>query len=253
MAINRPSKPSATLPNDFGGVQTPYTSAQISSGYQDGVPQVVDGGNMNYERKGLFQGMKYLRTVVDFIRDTPIGKIFWVNSSGQMDYMTPAVIATDSEYNTGTATDRVPNVKQVVDNLALKADDNSVVHKSGNETITGQKTFLVGYNGVIIKNQQANSYSDLSFMDNSGNLIAKIRGGINNNQKYILIGQGADMVTTATPTEDTETSNQIDTVGARNTKLKSYTTTTYVNNKFQVVSTLPANPDKNTFYFVTGA
>lgn len=263
MAINRPSKPSATLPNDFGGVQTPYTSAQISSGYQDGVPQVVDGGNMNYERKGLFQGMKYLRTVVDFIRDTPIGKIFWINSNGQMDYMTPAVIATDTEYTTGTATDKTPNVKQVVDNLALKADDNSAVHKNGNEIIYDTKTFVgglirqlsTGYGGVCVQNSTIAKGTTPSttvggqfvFQDKDGISSNYRIGGIeveynkngsiltrltaykpeNSSSTYAYIGvvypaNGQPYTEAPTPTEDTNTSKQIDTVGARNTKLANY-------------------------------
>lgn len=44
-----------------------------------------------------------------------------------------------------------------------------------------------------------------------------------------------------TPFEDTTSSTQIDTVGARNTKLGSM---------FQVVSALPETPDANTFYFI---
>ena len=244
MAIYRPSKPKATLPNDFGGVQTPYTSAQIRSGYQDGVPQVVDGGNMNYERKGLFQGMKYLRTVVDFIRDTPIGKIFWINSSGQMDYMTPAVIATDSEYNTGTATDRAPNVKQVVDNLALKADDNSVVHKNRDEIIRSDITFteFTHYKTDIAYTEtpSVNKYGGFNFIDKHDSEISAFYAALYKDGKG-LAGfnlknksgntailclryntNGVFYTEAPTPTEDTNTSTQIDTVGARNTKLAKY-------------------------------
>lgn len=244
MAINRPRKPSATLPNDFGGVQTPYTSAQISSGYQDGVPQVVDGGNMNYERKGLFQGMKYLRTVVDFIRDTPIGKIFWINSNGQMDYMTPAVIATDTEYTTGTATDKTPNVKQVVDNLALKADDNSAVHKTRDETISGNITFTgsTHYKTDIAYTEtpSVNKYGGFGFIDKNDSEISafyaalytngtglagfKLKNKTGNTAELNLRynASGAFYTQAPTPTEDTNTSKQIDTVGARNTKLAKY-------------------------------
>ena len=244
MAINRPSKPSATLPNDFGGVQTPYTSAQISSGYQDGVPQVVDGGNMNYERKGLFQGMKYLRTVVDFIRDTPIGKIFWINSNGQMDYMTPAVIATDTEYTTGTATDKTPNVKQVVDNLALKADDDSAVHKTRDATISGDITFtkFTHYKTDIsyTETPSENKYSGFNFVDKNGSGIGAFYAALykdgtglvgfnlkNKSGSTEILGlrynaSGAFYTEAPTPTADNNTSKQIDTVGARNTKLANY-------------------------------
>lgn len=141
MAQNRPNKPSVTLPDNFGGVKNKFSSKRISTGYESSTPEIVEGGNLNYMLDGLFQNTKYMRTVLDYVRDTPAGRMFWVNSRGQMDYIQPAIIATNTEFNTGTATDKTPNVKQVVDKFATKSDDNSVVHLTGNETITGGKTF----------------------------------------------------------------------------------------------------------------
>lgn len=121
MAQNRPNKPSVTLPDNFGGVKSEFSSTRISNGYESSTPEIVEGGNLNYMLDGLFQNTKYMRTVLDYVRDTPVGRMFWVNSSGQMDYIQPAVIATNTEFNTGTATDKTPNVKQVVDKLETKA------------------------------------------------------------------------------------------------------------------------------------
>lgn len=121
MAQNRPNKPSVTLPDNFGGVKREFSSTRISNGYESSTPEIVEGGNLNYMLDGLFQNTKYMRTVLDYVRDTPVGKMFWVNSNGQMDYIQPAVIATNTEFNTGTATNKTPNVKQVVDNLNTKA------------------------------------------------------------------------------------------------------------------------------------
>lgn len=99
------------------------------------------------------------------------------------------------------------------------------VNIASSQTITGQKTFQVGHNGVIIKNRTANGYSDLTFMDDSDNLIGKIRGGVNSsNQKYAALFTDVDYATVCQPTADTTTSSQIDTVGARNTKLANYVT-----------------------------
>lgn len=52
------------------------------------------------------------------------------------------------------------------------------------------------------------------------------------------------------PTQDTTTSRQIDTVGARNTKLQGYATTSALNNKIQEVSVLPANPVAGVLYVI---
>ena len=74
------------MPNNFGGVKTPYTQAQIDNGYQEAVPQVVDGGNINYEKDAVFQKLKYLETIADAINSIPTGKFLVVNSNNQFDY-----------------------------------------------------------------------------------------------------------------------------------------------------------------------
>lgn len=86
MATQKPSKPNVVLPNNFGGVKTPYTQAQIDNGYQEAVPQVVDGGNINYEKDALFQKLKYLESVADAVNNIPPGKFLVVNSNNQFDY-----------------------------------------------------------------------------------------------------------------------------------------------------------------------
>ena len=126
MAQNRPDKPSVTLPDDFGGTKTAFDDELVENGYEASTPEVLEGGNLNYMLDGLFQNTKYMRAVLDYVRDTPIGKMFWVNSNGQMDYIQPSVIATDEEFTTGTATDKTPNVKQVVDEFALKVNTTAM-------------------------------------------------------------------------------------------------------------------------------
>lgn len=86
MATQKPSKPNVTLPNNFGGVKTPYTQTQIDNGYQEAVPQVVDGGNINYEKDGVFQKLKYLESVADAVNNIPPGKFLVVNSNNQFEY-----------------------------------------------------------------------------------------------------------------------------------------------------------------------
>lgn len=93
------------------------------------------------------------------------------------------VIATNSEFNTGTATDKTPSVKQVVDKFATKSDDNSVVHKTGNETVAGVKTFTDGMitndirpKGSITLGTSTNTWGkQLQFQDTAGKRIARIQ------------------------------------------------------------------------------
>lgn len=111
MATQKPSKPNVTLPNNFGGIKTPYTQAQIDNGYQEAVPQVVDGGNINYEKDGVFQKLKYLESVADAVNNIPAGKFLVVNSNNQFEYADSTVKSSfgnigDIEYTSRTD---VPN------------------------------------------------------------------------------------------------------------------------------------------------
>lgn len=111
MAAQKPSKPNVVLPNNFGGVKTPYTQAQIDNGYQEAVPQVVDGGNINYEKDALFQKLKYLESVADAVNNIPPGKFLVVNSSNQFEYADSTIKSSfgnigDIEYTSRTD---VPN------------------------------------------------------------------------------------------------------------------------------------------------
>ena len=86
MAINKPKIPSIELPEDWGGIQTPYTEQQTQEGYPEAVPTVVDGGNLNFEKRGIFQNLKYLRTLCDFLRNLPVGKTIIANTNNQLEY-----------------------------------------------------------------------------------------------------------------------------------------------------------------------
>lgn len=96
MAIQKPSKPNVTLPNNFGGVKTPYTQAQIDNGYQEAVPQVVDGGNINYEKDGIFQKLKYAESIADVINGTPVKKVVEVDANNNFDYSRIGVYAYET-------------------------------------------------------------------------------------------------------------------------------------------------------------
>ena len=111
MAAQKPSKPNVVLPNNFGGIKTPYTQAQIDNGYQEAVPQVVDGGNINYEKDAVFQKLKYLESVADAVNNIPPGKFLVVNSNNQFEYADSTVKSSfgnigDIEYTSRTD---VPN------------------------------------------------------------------------------------------------------------------------------------------------
>ena len=117
MPISKPKKPSSTLPKSWGGTKTPYTDKQAETGYSETVPELIDGGNLNYEKNAVFEQMDYVKQTADVINDIPAGKMLGVGANNKFEYVSPAVIATDEEYNAGKATDKTPNVKQVQDSL----------------------------------------------------------------------------------------------------------------------------------------
>lgn len=121
MAVQKPSKPDVTLPDNFGGTKTPYTDSQISNGYQEAVPQVVDGGNINYEKDAVFKYLKYLKTVADVLTDMPIGKFLTVDSNNKFEYADKPEVPDLSSYQL------ISNLSQTVDASTKNYPSNKAV------------------------------------------------------------------------------------------------------------------------------
>lgn len=132
MAVNKPTRPDSELPETWGGTQYPYTEEEVENGYLETVPQIIDGGKLNYQMKGIFERLKYTTAIADVINNTPIGQVVAVDSNNKFDYKVLPVIATNEEYRDGSSNTVIPSVKQIKDN---------VVDLSGAQTITGNKTF----------------------------------------------------------------------------------------------------------------
>lgn len=86
MAINKPTKPISELPETWGGTQYPYTEEQIVDGLPEAVPTVIDGGTLNYEKKGVFERIKYLTEVADIVTNIPIGQVLTTDSNNKFEY-----------------------------------------------------------------------------------------------------------------------------------------------------------------------
>lgn len=194
MAINKPNIPDTELPEDWGGTQYPYTEEQIENGLPEAVPTVIDGGNLNYEKRGLFQNIKYLRVFSDWLRSMPIGKFPFINANGQLDYETPVL-------------------------------DSSVVHNTGDETIGGVKTFsgtpiLTNATGNRVAVFNANkqlvsdsnvSTTEISYLDGlTGNVQTQLNDTVKTSGDQTLTGVktavGANWGARCTSAVDTGTS-----------------------------------------------
>ena len=129
--------------------------------------------------------------------------------------------------------------------LDSKAVDSNTVHKTGNESIAGYKTFTdpttVNYLTVNPLNDSPTSKEggEIKFVGASGEVntgkamfIDRCDGSLrlfgynSNGDVHVQLQADAEHNTLygVTPTEDTTSSRQLDTVGARNTKLQEYQT-----------------------------
>lgn len=150
MAVQKPSKPDVTLPDNFGGTKTPYTDSQISNGYQEAVPQVVDGGNINYEKDAVFKYLKYLKTTIDALVDMPIGKSLIIDSNNRFDYISPENVSNKTnKINEQSTENQYPNAKAVYEAIKdfdvkflkqIAYENMRVVDCSGSVTVTLQDT-----------------------------------------------------------------------------------------------------------------
>lgn len=150
----------------------------------------------------------------------------------------------------------------------LQGQLDNTVHKTGNETIGGNKTFsglgtFRNYNAfwktpynIIVRSESiedgvtpsSNQFMGIEFRDKNDVRVGWIglAKKTDGTQLIELQKQGSTSGFTAPTPSVGDNSNQI-------------ATTAYVTNKvstkadkasFQVVSALPANPDSNTFYFI---
>lgn len=274
MAIQKPSKPDVTLPNNFGGVKTPYTDSQISNGYQEAVPQVVDGGNINYEKDGIFKYLKYLKTVIDALVDMPIGKSIVIDANNRFEYISPENSANKTgTINASSTATQYPNAKAVYD--VIKGFDSSLfLHRSGDETFSGVKTGqsnnprfgFKNLNADISNKPSALTNSSLFFSDKNGLFTGEIKNEISTTGyletaiytnsktsgtpktsyiKAVVNGNGEVYATCPTPPRADDNSTKIS-----NTQWVNSRITSIMNNKLQVVSSLPSSPNADTFYFI---
>lgn len=168
MATTKPTKPSITLPSAFGtsssNVKTAFTAQELIDGYSASIPQVLDGGNVNWLNDTLFKYLTYTTAFCDWLSGVGSNKVPYINSSNQLDSATPVMADANNTFtgnntfsgsvnlgSSATATTKSAGTSdtslattEYVDNA-----DSLAIHKSGTEEIPGQKTLT---NDLYIKN-----------------------------------------------------------------------------------------------------
>lgn len=112
---------------------------------------------------------------------------------------------------TGNNTDGAMTQNATTTQLNLKANDADVVHKTGNETINGVKTFIdnIQRNVNVIRGQTpaTSSWNDINFVDNNGKWLAGFEYNLNTDKSSRLAIILSDSVSNTTNVKTSITLN----------------------------------------------
>ena len=84
--MDKPTKPTDLMPRQFGGVKNNFSASLQYSGYEDGVPAIYGGDNLNYQLDSTGKELDYCEKIVDFINNIPIGKTITVDANNKLVY-----------------------------------------------------------------------------------------------------------------------------------------------------------------------
>lgn len=85
--MDKPTKPTDLIPRSFGGVKNNFSPSLQSSGYEDGVPAIYGGDNLNYQLDTTGKELDYCEKICDYINAIPIGKTITVDSNNKLVYV----------------------------------------------------------------------------------------------------------------------------------------------------------------------
>lgn len=81
----------------------------------------------------------------------------------------------------------VPSTAWVKSKVDVKADDDTVVHKTEAETITGKKTFTNDAIPVVLKKKDGNTYVEIQLQDKDGIRQGAFRSITDNSQEQVIL------------------------------------------------------------------
>lgn len=173
------------------------------------------------------------------------------------EWATSATLVDDTDYSAKYYADQAKSEAESI-------DVNNIVHKTGNETISGMKTFAG--NGWVTCYRNTNVTYDIApssmvntvivFTDKNGQAMGVLENqrGADNSTTMVLSVKGANGTYAGIPLSikkfadgTTAAYAPIPNISSNGTDIA---TTSYINSKFQVVSTLPVNPNSNVYYFI---
>lgn len=81
--FDKPEKPDSFLPKKFGGVKNNFSEELIENGYQNGVPAVLGGDNLNWLIDNMGKTMTYYTLIADYFCSLTIGKTPWISKDNK--------------------------------------------------------------------------------------------------------------------------------------------------------------------------
>ena len=135
--------------------------------------------------------------------------------------------------------------------------DDSAAKLGENNTFTGTNTFESANSNVYIKSSNiditsipsSTQYSYFDFYDKNNQRLGVIGAFQFTTGEYGIYMQAGNIASLNLRTNGTNSYTSVATPPTSDNSTQ-IATTAFVNNKFQVVSTLPVNPDPDTFYYI---
>lgn len=155
---------------------------------------------------------------------------------------------------TGNNTDGAMTQAITTTQLNLKANNADVVHKTGNEMIGGVKTFtgnvVLPVNTLIKKDSDQYEGGELQFEVGTGSsLTGTVKIDVYHNNLRFFGSNSRGIINLPLQIDIENNEVAVSTPSISDNSVKAINTS-WVNTKFPLVSTLPANPDSNIYYFI---
>lgn len=84
--MDKPIKPTDLIPRSFGGVKNNFSASLQATGYEDGVPAIYGGDNLNYQLNATGKELDYCEKICDYINAIPINKTPVVDANNKLVY-----------------------------------------------------------------------------------------------------------------------------------------------------------------------
>lgn len=180
MPTTKPTKPNITLPSAFGtsvsNVKTEFTAQELIDGYSASIPQVLDGGNVNWLNDALFRYLTYVTVICDWLNGLGVNKVPFINSSNQLDGVAPVLQNANNTFTENNTFEK-PIISTATTPIYTKRSDYTmgVAPSSTKDNTIGFQDSTNAFAGYVNCEYNANGTNTLRIVarnKNNGNIIS---------------------------------------------------------------------------------